>query len=91
VSATTVMLVAWSALILAHWAGNKPTVNVRQVIEMVMAILLVAFLESSERTEPIAQGLAWLFLAATLLSNGSVLGVLAKRSSTPAPTTAKKA
>jgi hypothetical protein len=88
VSATTVMLVAWGAIILAHWAGSKPAVNVRQVIEMTVAILLVAFLESSEQTRPIAQGLAWIFLAATLLSNGSILTALAKRTGT---TTAKKA
>jgi hypothetical protein len=83
------MLVAWGALILSHWAGSKPTVNIRQVIEMVMAILLVAFLESSPKTQPIAQGLAWLFLAAVLLSNGSVLTALAKRANTTTP--AKKA
>ena len=36
-SATMVMLIAWGALILTHWANSKPTLNVKQVIEMVFA------------------------------------------------------
>lgn len=88
-SATTVMLIAWGALIATHWANSEPTLNVRQVIEMVVAILLIAFLDSNPDTEPIAKGLAWLFLAAVLLSNKSVLTALAKRTGTG--TTAPKA
>jgi len=82
VSATTVMLIAWGALIATHWANNKPTLNVKQVIEMVFAILLIAFLDSMENTEPIAKGFAWLFLAAVLLRNDSILTALAKRTGT---------
>jgi hypothetical protein len=73
VSATTIMLVAFGALILAHWANNEPTLSVKTVIEMAFAILFIAFLEGIPDAAGIAQGLAWIFLAATLLSNGSVL------------------
>lgn len=77
-SATLVMLVAFGALILAHWANNEPTLSVNVVIEMTFAILFIAFLESIPSTQPIAQGLAWIFLAATLLGSKSVLNSLSK-------------
>lgn len=77
-SATTVMLVAFGALILGHWANNEPTLSVKVVIEMTFAILFIAFLEGIPSTQPIATGFAWLFLAATLLSNKSILTGLAK-------------
>jgi hypothetical protein len=78
VSATTVMLIAFGALILGHWANNEPTLSVKVVIEMAFAILFIAFLESIPSTQPIAIGLAWIFLAATLLSSKSILTGLAK-------------
>ena len=77
-SATTVMLVAFGALILGHWANNEKTVNAKMIIEITFAILFIAFLDSSEKTRPIAQGLAWLFLAATLLGSKSIITGLAK-------------
>lgn len=81
-SATTVMLVAWGALILGHWAHKEPTLTVKQVIEMVFAILLIAFLDSSPTTEPAAKGFAWLFLAVVLLGDNSILTGLAKTTGT---------
>ena len=80
-SATTVFLVAWGALILGHWANNEPTINTKQIIEMGFALLIIAALDQGE-TEDIAKGFAWLFLAAVLLSNKSVLQALAKRTGT---------
>jgi hypothetical protein len=77
-SATTVMLVAFGALILAHWANNEPTLSAKLLIEMAFAVLFIAFLEGIPNAQPIAQGLAWIFLAATLLSNKSILTGLAK-------------
>jgi hypothetical protein len=77
-SATTIMLIAFGALIMTHWANAQPTLNVKTLIEIVFAILFIAFLESNANTEPIAKGLAWLFLAAVLLSNNSILTKLAK-------------
>ena len=80
-SATVVFAIAWGALILGHWANNKPTINVKQVIEMAFALLVIALLDQGE-TEPIAKGFAWLFLAAVLLRNDSILTALAKRTGT---------
>jgi hypothetical protein len=81
-SAVTVMLIAWGALIIGHWSHNKPAVNVKQVIEMTFALLLIAILEGIGETEPIAKGFAWLFLAAVLLRSDSVLTGLAKATGT---------
>ena len=77
-SATTIMLVAFGAVILGHWANNQPTLSVKVVIEMAFAILFIAFLEGIPSTEGIAMGLALIFLAATLLSSKSILTGLAK-------------
>lgn len=81
-NATTVMLLGFGALIVSHWANNEPTLSVKLVIEMTVAILFIAALDSNAETEPIAKGFAWLFLAAVLLSNKSILTALAKRSGT---------
>lgn len=74
--ATTIMLLAIGALILAHWAHGKPTVNPKMVVELAFALIVIAALDQGD-TEPVARGFAWLFLAAVLLSNGSVLTALA--------------
>lgn len=73
-----VFAIAWGALILGHWASNKPTISVKQVIEMAFALIVIALLDQGE-TEPVAKGLAWLFLAAVLLRSDSVLTALASR------------
>jgi hypothetical protein len=76
-----VMAIAFGALILTHWANNKPTVNQKLVIEMAFALIVIALLDQGE-TEPVAKGFAWLFLAAVLLRNDSILTALAKRTGT---------
>jgi hypothetical protein len=81
VSATVVFAIAWGALVLGHWANNKPTINTRQVIEMAFALIVIALLDQGQ-TEPVAKGFAWLFLAAVLLRNDSILTALAKRTGT---------
>ena len=80
--ATTVMLLAIGALILGHWAAGEPTVNAKMVIELMFALIVIAALDQGE-TEPVAKGFAWLFLAAVLLSNKSVLTALGKAGTTP--------
>jgi hypothetical protein len=75
--ATTVMLLAIGALILAHWANNKKTVNPKMVIELTFALIVIAALDQG-KTEPVAKGFSWLFLVAVLLSNESILTSLAK-------------
>jgi hypothetical protein len=81
-SATTVMMIAFGALILTHWANNKPAVNAKLILEMAFAVIFIAFLEGIPDVAPIAQGFAWLFLAAVLLRNDSILTALAKRTGT---------
>ena len=76
-SATVIFAVAWGALILGHWSANKPTINTKQVVEMAFALIVIALLDQGE-TEPVAKGFAWLFLAAVLLRNDSILTGLAK-------------
>jgi putative exporter of polyketide antibiotics len=82
VSAVTIMLIAFGALILAHWANNQPTISQTALIEMIFAVLFIAFLEGVPGAAPIAQGLAWIFLAATLLGNDSILTGLTKATGT---------
>ncbi len=77
-SAGMVMLLAWGLLILGHWANNTQTLSIKQIIEMVVAILIIVLLDQSEATSPIARGLAWLFLVAVLLGNKSILTSLSK-------------
>jgi len=80
-NATTVFLIAWGALILGHWANSQPAVNTRQVLEMAFALIVIALLDQGQ-TEPLAKGLAWLFLAAVLLRSDSILTALARRTGT---------
>lgn len=76
-----VFVIAWGALILGHWANNKPTINQKQILEMGFALLVIALLDQGE-TADIAKGFAWLFLAAVLLRSDSILTALAKRTGT---------
>lgn len=80
-SATVVFALAWASLILGHWANNQPTINVKQIIEMAFALIVISLLDQGE-TEPVAKGFAWLFLAAVLLRSDSILTALAKRTGT---------
>lgn len=69
------MLLAVVLLVIAHWAHGQPAVSGAMVVEVAFAILLIAALDHG-RTEPIAQGFAWLFLVAVLLSKNSPISVL---------------
>ena len=80
-NATTVMAIAFGALVLTHWANGKPAVTTKLVIEMAFTLIVIALLDQGE-TEPVAKGFAWLFLAAVLLRNDSILTALAKRTGT---------
>lgn len=73
--ASEVVIIAWGLLILGHWSHNEKTLSVNQVVEMVFAILLISFLDQG-KTEPIAKGLAWLFLISVLLGKNSILSAL---------------
>jgi hypothetical protein len=76
-NATTVMIVAILAAVIGRWAHDQPTASVKSVVESAFAILVIALLDSG-RTEAVAKGFAWLFLAAVLLSNNSPVTGIAK-------------
>ena len=59
--ASTVMTLAVVAYVVSRWAHNKPALNAQVVISGAFVILVIAMLDQGE-TEPIAKGLAWLFL-----------------------------
>ena len=80
--ATTIMLVGVGALVLTHWAHNEPTVSTKMIVQVAFAVLVIALLDQG-RTEPVATGFAWLFLAAVLLSNKSILTALGKAGTAP--------
>lgn len=79
--ASTVTLLAFAAAALGHWAHNKPVANVQQLVQAAFVIIVIAALDNG-RTQEIAQGFAWLFLAAVLLGNNSPLQALAKAGGT---------
>lgn len=87
---TTIMIVAWGLLIVGHWSHNEPTLSINQIVEMVIAILIISFMEGTE-AEPVAKGLAWLFLAAVLLSKNSPLNALSATGGLKTGTTKAKA
>lgn len=80
-SATKVFGAAIAVGILGRWAANKKALpGVQGSLEVAGALILVAFLDRG-RTEPIAKGFAWLFMAAVLLSDSSPLTGLVKAES----------
>lgn len=58
----TVMAIAVLLFIIHRWATNKPAVTLGVVISGLFAIAVIALLDQG-RTEEIAKGFAWLFLA----------------------------
>lgn len=83
--ASTMMLVAFGALILGHWANNKPTWNVKLVIEMAFAVIVIALLDQG-KTEPVARGFALLFVVAVLLGKNSPITGIARAAGVTNPT-----
>lgn len=77
-NATTVMAVAIVGGIVGRWAHNRPTVpGAGGLVKLAFAVVVVAAMDQG-RTQPIARGFAWLFLAGVLLSNNSPLTGIAK-------------
>lgn len=77
-TATKVMLFAIVVGVIGRWANNQKAVpSATGLIQIVFALLLIAALDQG-KTEPIAMGFAWIFLAAILLSNNSPLTGIAK-------------
>lgn len=56
------MAVAVLLFVIHRWATNKPAVTLPVVLSGLFAITVIALLDTG-RTEEIAKGFAWLFLA----------------------------
>lgn len=77
-NATTVMAIAIVGGVVGRWAHNKDTIpSAGGVLQVVFAVVVIAALDQG-RTQPVARGFAWLFLAAVLLSKNSPLTGIAK-------------
>ena len=90
-SATGVFGAAIAVGVIGRWANDKKALpSLGGALEVAGALVLVSLLDRGS-TEPVAKGLAWLFMAAVLLSDSSPLTGLAKaeaaadRPPTPAP------
>lgn len=59
--ASSVMTIAVVLYVISRWAHNKPALNVQVVVSGAFVILVISMLDQGQ-TEPIAKGLAWLFL-----------------------------
>lgn len=68
------MLVAFGVGMLGRWAHNQK-LTPGTVVRATFAILVIAALDTG-KTEPIAKGLAGLFLAAVLLGKNSPLNAI---------------
>ncbi len=77
-SATKVFGAAIALGVVGRWAANKKALPpIQGVLEVIGALFLVSFMDRG-KTEPVAKGLAWLFMAAVLLSDASPLTGLVK-------------
>lgn len=84
-NATEIMAVALLLAVLGRWEHGKATMpNGKAIIEVVFALLVIAFLDQG-RTQPLARGFALLFLVAVLLGSNSPISGLAKANVVPAP------
>ena len=73
--ATTIMFLAAFLYVVHRWATNKKAVDPHIIVEAVFAILVIALLDQG-KTEPVARGFAWLFLAGAAYATAPVLANL---------------
>jgi hypothetical protein len=77
-SATKVFGAAIALGVIGRWASNKKALpSIGGSLEVLGALFLVSVMDRG-KSEPVAKGLAWLFMAAVLLSDSSPLTGLAK-------------
>lgn len=73
-SATEIMALAVTAWVVARWIHDQPVISVHIIAGGIIAIAVIAALDHG-RAEPVAKGLAWLFLIG---AGYQVIGPLAK-------------
>lgn len=72
-NATTVMAIAIVGGLVGRWAHNKDAIpGAAGLVKLTFAVVVIAALDQG-RTQDIARGFAWLFLAGVLLSKNSPL------------------
>jgi len=87
-NATELMALAFLLAIIGRWEhGQKAMPGGKAIVEVIFALLVIAFLDQG-RTQPLARGFAYIFLAAVLLGSNSPITGLAKANVVPAPATA---
>lgn len=83
-NATELMALAFVLAVVGRWEhGESAVPSGKGLIEVIFALLLVAFLDQG-RTAPIARGFAYIFLAAVLLGSKSPLAGLVNATVVPA-------
>jgi hypothetical protein len=96
-SASELMGLAMLLELVGRWShGKKAVPSAGGLVEIIFALLLISFLDTG-KTQPIARGFAYVFLAAVLLGDNSPIqgianaaksqGQAAPAPSTPAPST----
>lgn len=86
-NATELMAVAFLLAIIGRWEhGQKTMPGGKAIVEVIFALLVIAFLDQG-RTQPLARGFAYIFLAAVLLGSNSPISGLANANVVAAPTT----
>ena len=91
-NATTVTAIALAAAVVGNWAHNKPSITVKGSVGAAFILIVIAAADNG-KTAPIAQGMAWLILAAVLLSKNSPIAGISKTINAynpPKPSTKKK-
>lgn len=90
-NATELMGVALLLAVVGRWEHNQATVpSGKAIVEVIFALLVIAFLDQG-RTQPLARGFAYIFLAAVLLGSNSPISGLSKASVVAAPAPAAPA
>ncbi len=76
-SATEIMGLAFLLAVVGRWSHNQSALpGAKGLVEIIFALLVISLLDQG-RTQPIARGFAFVFLAAVLLSDNSPLTGLA--------------
>lgn len=76
-SATEIMGLAFLLAVVGRWSHNQSALpGAKGLVEIIFALLVISLLDQG-RTQPVARGFAFVFLAAVLLSDNSPLTGLA--------------
>lgn len=85
-SATTLMAIGIVGGLVGRWSHNQPAIPPPAgLVKIAFAVVVIAAFDQG-RTQDIARGFAWLFLAVVLLSKNSPLTGIAKTVNPPKTT-----